>query len=187
MVLLEIIQWICDNWSKMLKINSPRLYESDRVMPYKDAIGLITKFKSQNKKVGLCHGGFDLLHAGHIKHFKSAKQLCDVLFVSVTSDKFVTLEKGPGRPVYTDKLRAYMAASIRFVDYAVISNFKTAIEVIKLLKPDYYIKGPDYINSKISAITAEREAVNSVGGKIKYTNDPKLATTEIIDYIKGKL
>ena len=171
----------------MLKINNPKLYESDRVISNKKAIDLITLFKSQNKKVGLCHGGFDMLHAGHIRHFESAKQLCDVLFVSVTSDKFITLRKGANRPIYTDKLRAYMAASIKFVDYAVISNFRTAIEVIKQLKPDYYIKGPDYINSEISAITAEREAVDSVGGKIKYTNDPKLATTQIIDYIKGKL
>lgn len=171
----------------MLKINSQKLYESDRVISCKKAIDLIARFKSQNKKVGLCHGGFDLLHAGHIRHLESAKKLCDVLFISVTSDKFVALIKGANRPIYTDKLRAYMAASIRFVDYALISDFKTAIGIIKLLKPDYYIKGPDYINSKMAAITAEREAVDSVGGEIIYTNDPKLSTTEIIDYIKGSL
>ena len=171
----------------MLKINNPNLYDSDNIISYNKAIDLITKLKSQNKKVGLCHGGFDLLHPGHIRHLESARKLCDVLFLSVTSDRFITLGKGAGRPVYTDKLRAYMAASIRFVDYVVISDFETAIEAIKLLKPDCYIKGPDYANSKISAITAEREAVASIGGKIEYTNDPKLATTSIISYIKEKL
>jgi len=171
----------------MLKINSPKLYESEKVISYEKAIALIAGFKSKNKKVGLCHGGFDLLHPGHVRHFESAKQLCDVLFVSITSDKFVSSIKGANRPIYTDKLRGYMAASIRFVDYVVISNFKTAIDVLKQLRPDYYIKGPDYINSKIEAITAEREAVASIGGKIKYTKDPKLATTEIIGYIKGRL
>ena len=171
----------------MLKINSPELYKSEKIVSYDKAIALIAGFKSKNKKVGLCHGGFDLLHPGHVRHFESAKQLCDVLFVSITSDKFVSSIKGANRPIYTDKLRGYMAASIRFVDHVVISNFKTAIEVIKLLKPDYYIKGPDYINSKIDAITAEREAVASVGGSIRYTNDPKLATTSIISYIKEKL
>lgn len=168
----------------MLEINNRAMYKSDNVISYKKAIDLITKLKSQSKKVGLCHGGFDLLHPGHIRHLDSARKLCDVLFISVTSDKFVALRKGAGRPIYTDKLRAYMAASIRFVDYVVISDFETAIEAIKLLKPDYYIKGPDYIKSKISAITAEREAVASIGGVIKYTNDPKLATTDIISYIK---
>lgn len=171
----------------MLKIRDMKTYRLDKVVSYKDAIGIIARSKSQNKKVGLCHGGFDLLHPGHIRHLESAKKLCDVLFISVTSDKFVTLKKGVGRPVYTDKLRAYMAASIRFVDYAVISNFETAIEVINLLKPDCYIKGPDYMSSKIGAITAERDAIASVGGEIKYTNAPKLATTEIINYIKNEL
>src|SRR3989338_780367 len=171
----------------MLEINNPTLYKSDKIMPYKKAIDLITKLKSQNKKVGLCHGGFDLLHPGHVRHLESAKRLCDVLFVSVTSDRFVSMRKGAGRPVYTDKVRAYMIANLKPVDYVVISDFETAIDVLKQLRPDYYIKGPDYINSKIEAITAEREAVAFVGGKIKYTNDPKLATTAIIDYIKSKI
>jgi|SRR3989338_4598398 len=168
----------------MLEINNQAMYKLDNVISYKKAVGLIAKLKSQNKKVGLCHGGFDLLHPGHMMHFESARKLCDVLFISVTSDKFVTLRKGAGRPVYTDKLRAYMIASVRFVDYVVISDFETAIEPIKLLKPDYYIKGPDYIKSKMPAIAAEREAVTSIGGAIKYTDDPKLATTSIINYIK---
>ena len=171
----------------MLEINNPARYKSDKIISYKKAIDLITKLKSQNKKVGLCHGGFDLLHPGHIRHLESARKLCDALFISVTSDKFVALGKGAGRPIYTDKLRAYMIASIRFVDYVVISDFETAIEAIKLLKPDYYIKGQDYIKSKIPAITAEREAVASIGGSIRYTNDPKLATTSIISYIKENL
>jgi len=171
----------------MLEINNPTLYKSDKIMPYKKAIDLITKLKSQNKKVGLCHGGFDLLHPGHVRHLESAKRLCDVLFVSVTSDRFVSMRKGTGRPVYTDKVRAYMMANLKPVDYVVISDFETAIDAIKLLKPDYYIKGPDYIKSKIPAIIAEREAVASIGGSIRYTNDPKLATTSIISYIKGKL
>ena len=171
----------------MLKIINPVLYESDRVVSRKKAIDLIAEFKSQNKKVGLCHGAFDLLHPGHIRHFESAKKLCDVLFVSVTSDRFVSMRKGTGRPVYTDKVRAYMMANLKPVDYVVISDFETAIEAIRLLKPDYYIKGPDYIKSKIAAITAEREAVASVDGSIRYTNDPKLATTSIISYIKEKL
>ena len=144
---------------------------------------LILKLKSKNKKVGLCHGSFDLLHPGHIKHFESAKRLCDVLFVSVTSDKFVSERKGTSRPIFTDRLRAYMVASIRFVDYVVISNFKTGIEIIKILEPNYYIKGPDYRKSEDSDLISEKEAITSVGGKIKYTKDQKLSTTHLISYI----
>ena len=129
----------------MLNVEGTEEYKSDKILSFQRAKKLIARFKSENKKVGLCHGGFDLLHPGHVKHFESAKQLCDILFVSITSDKFVSLRKGNGRPIYADKLRAYIAASILFVDYVVISDFETAIDVIKILKPDYYIKGSDYI------------------------------------------
>lgn len=132
----------------------------------------------------MCHGGFDLIHPGHIIHFESAKKLCDVLFVSITSDKFVSINKGGGRPIYTDTLRAYCTASIEFVDYVLISDFRTAVEPIKLLKPDYYIKGPDYIKDSTEIINSERKSVESVGGEILYTKDPKLSTTYIIQYIR---
>ena len=171
----------------MLNIKRINMYKSDKILPISHAKKLIAKLKSENKKVGLCHGGFDLIHPGHVKHFESAKKLCDILFVSITSDKFVSLRKGNGRPIYMGKLRAYMAASIEFVDYVVISDFETAIEVIKILKPNYYIKGSDYIRSTTQGIIAERKAIESVGGEIKYTSEPKLATSAIIDYIKNKL
>lgn len=171
----------------MLKIKKLNSYESNKIITYKNAVYLIKKLKSKNKKIGLCHGAFDLLHPGHIKHFESAKQLCDVLFISITKDKFVALRKGENRPVYTDKLRAYTVASIQFVDYVVISNFKTGVEVIKILKPNYYIKGPDFINKKTPGIIAERKAIASIGGKIIYTNDPKFSTTELIEHIKNGL
>lgn len=167
----------------MIKIESD-IYASKKVIDYNTAIKKIADLKSKGKTIGLCHGGFDLLHPGHIKHFESAKKLCDILFVSVTSDRFVEERKGSGRPVYTDKLRAYSIACIEFVDFVIISNFKTGVEVIQKLKPSYYIKGPDFINKDTPGITAEREAIKSVNGEMRYTNDPNLSTTEIIGYIK---
>jgi len=171
----------------MLSINGTEHYKSEKIVSYAKAVKLIQHFKLGKKKIGLCHGAFDILHPGHIKHFQSAKKLCDILFVSITKDEFVSQRKGSHRPVYTDRLRAYAAASIGFVDYVVISNYKTAIEVIKVLKPDYYIKGSDFINKKTPGIEAEREAIKSVGGEIIYTTDQKFSTTELIDYIKNNL
>ena len=156
-------------------------------MSIENAKALIEDLKTKGKKVGMCHGGFDLLHAGHVKHFESAKKLCDVLLVSITSDNFVSKRKGNGRPIYNEKLRAYAIVSIEFVDYVVISDFNTGIETIKTLKPSYYIKGPDYDNKKDDEIDAERDAVASVNGEIKYTDDPKMSTTEIISYIKEEI
>ena len=90
----------------MIDIDSIEQYDSEKVLNFNNAVQVIEKLKSERKTVGLCHGGFDLLHPGHVKHFESAKKQCDVLFVSITSDQFVTSRKGTGRPVYTDKLRA---------------------------------------------------------------------------------
>lgn len=171
----------------MLTVKNIDKYKSYKIVAFKKAIGIISKLKSKGKKVGLCLGGFDLLHAGHVKHFEEAKKLCDVLFVSITSDRFVSMRKSSGRPVFNEKLRAYMIASMQFVDYVVVSDFNTGIETIKSLKPSYYIKGIDYSNKNDPEIGAERVAISSVGGKIKYTKCQKMSTTEIIKYIKNRI
>ena len=171
----------------MLKVDSINVYNSGKILSFEDSIKKIKELKAQGKKVGLCHGGFDLLHPGHVKHFESAKKLCDVLFVSITSDRFVESRKGSGRPVFPDKLRAYMAAGIIFVDYVVVTDFAKAIEILKSLKPSYYIKGPDFIHKTTPGITAEREAIKEAGGEMRYTDDPALSTTKIIDYIKNEM
>ena len=163
------------------------VYASNKILDIDEAKRKISEIKSKNKTVGLCHGGFDLLHAGHIKHFESAKKRCDYLFVSVTSDRFVSLLKGKARPIFPDKLRAYSIASIQFVNYVLIADFKLGVEVINILKPSYYIKGPDYMNKHDPDINAERAAIRSVGRKIVYTTEPKLSTSEIIKYIKENL
>lgn len=170
----------------MLDINTDNFY-SKKILSISSASELIRDLKSEGKKVGLCHGGFDLLHPGHVKHFESSKKFCDALFVSITSDKFIELRKGmgSGRPVYPDKLRAYMAAGIEFVDYVVISDYNTGVEIINLLKPDYYIKGRDYINSPDYELAAEKKTIDSVGGEIRFTTDPKLSTSDILRYIKN--
>lgn len=171
----------------MLKIKDIEIYKSEKILDFDKAIKFIKNVKGEGKKVGLCHGGFDLLHPGHIKHFESAKKLCDTLIISITSDRFVEERKGPGRPIFPDKLRAYSIACIKFVDFVVISDFNLGIEVIKILKPSYYIKGPDYTDKDDPEISAEIDAINSIGRGILYTKDPKLSTTSIIGYIKNEI
>ena len=168
----------------MLKLKDLESYTSRKIVYFNESPLLISKLKKRGKTIGLCHGGFDLLHPGHVKHFESSKKLCDVLIVSITSDKFVSSRKGDGRPIFTDKLRAYMVANLEVVDYVIITNFKLGTEVIKALKPDIYIKGPDFINKTTPGITNEKKIIKIMGGKIEYTHDPKLGTTGVIDYIK---
>ena len=165
----------------MIKADASQ-YKSEKIIDLDTVARKILEFKKAGKTVGLCHGGFDLMHPGHIKHLESAAKLCDCLFVSITSDRFVAARKGPSRPIFSEKLRAYSVASLSYVDYVVISDFECATDVVEKLRPDYYIKGPDFVNKTTPGIETERAKIKEVGGEIKYTNDEKLSTTDIIKH-----
>jgi len=171
----------------MIDIYAIEQYTSEKILSMDEAAKKVEQLKAEGKTIGMCHGGFDLTHPGHIKHFESAKKLCDVLVVSITADKFIAGRKGSGRPIYPEQLRAYIIASIGFVDYTFISDFKKGVEVINKIKPSFYIKGPDFIHKTTPGITAEREAIKAVGGEIRYTTDPPSSTTKIINYIKNEV
>ena len=114
---------------------------------------IISKLKMKGKKVVLCHGVFDLLHIGHIKHFEEAKKLGDVLIVTLTSDQYVY--KGPGRPAFNIKLRSEAIAALEAIDFVSINASPTAILPIQKIKPHIYCKGPDYKNSQNSLIKSQ--------------------------------
>ena len=170
----------------MLPVRNIEIYSTDNIVELEEASRLIRKFKEENKKVGLCHGRFDMLHPGHVKHFESAKEFCDVLFVSLTADSFVKIWRGPDRPIFNERLRAYMIANAKPVDYAIICDYPTGEEMIYELKPSFFIKGPDCVKEDSPQIRAERQAIEDVGGEMRYTQDETLSTTGIIDYIKTK-
>ena len=86
--------------------------------------------KNLNKKIGLCHGVFDILHNGHIQHFKKAKSKVDILIVSITEEKFVN--KGPRQPQNSNEDRLSVLDSIKDIDYVYINSHKDATELIKI-------------------------------------------------------
>ena len=92
----------------------------------------------------MCHGNFDIVHPGHIRHLSYAKGNGDILVVSITADKFI--KKGIYRPHVTEKLRALNLASLEFVDYVVIDNNTTPIKLIKRLNPIFL---PKVLNIKL--------------------------------------
>ena len=126
----------------------------------------------EQKKVVHCHGVFDLLHIGHIRHLEQAKQFGDLLIVTLTPDHHVN--KGPNRPAFAEQLRAEAVAALDCVDYVAINKWPTAVETIRLLKPDVYVKGLEYKDSNndiTGKIKEETEAIRSVNGKIQFTED----------------
>lgn len=142
----------------------------------------IQECKNSGKKVAMCHGCFDLLHVGHIKHFEAAKALGDVLVVTVTPDRFVN--KGPGRPAFPEKLRMEAIAALECVDFVALNEWPTAIETLQTLKPNLYIKGQEYKDESkdlTGNIKLERETVEAVGGKIAFTEEEVFSSSNLIN------
>src|SRR5476649_2476442 len=138
---------------------------SKKILPLKEIAKRIEEVKAKGKKVVQCHGVFDIVHLGHIRHFNMAKKEGDVLLVTLTADKYV--KRGPGRPIFNEQLRAEYLASLSMVDYVGIVNAETATESLRILKPNFYAKGQDYKNHKqdiTGKISEEEEAVKSIGG-----------------------
>ena len=148
-----------------------------------DSLSEISRNKKiNNKKIVLCHGTFDLLHAGHFRHFQDSKNLGDVLVVTVTSDKFIN--KGPGRPLFNQYLRAEMIASLSYVDYVGVVDDPSAIPSIKKIKPDIYVKGIDYKYKKsdfTKKIIEEEKEVKKNGGVLKFTDNITFSSSSLIN------
>jgi rfaE bifunctional protein nucleotidyltransferase chain/domain len=143
---------------------------------------MVGQLKKEGKKVVHCHGVFDLLHPGHIRHFEAARREGDVLVVTITQDRYVA--KGPGRPVFNEHLRAESVAALQSVDYVAINEWPNAVDTIKKLQPDVYCKGSDYVNAKedvTGKIVDEEEAIKSAGGRIHFTDEITFSSTKLIN------
>jgi rfaE bifunctional protein nucleotidyltransferase chain/domain len=171
----------------MIHVKNLSEFDSAKIKTIEELKNINNKYKKNGKSIGLCVGSYDLLHPGHIRHFQSAKQLCDILLVAVATDEYVRKRKGYNRPIIPEKLRAYSISQLETVDYVLISKFNRATDLIHQLKPSFYIKGSDYINKQTPGITAERKAIKNVGGEIKYTCDEKFSTTSIISQIRKNI
>ena len=137
--------------------------------------------RAAGKTIALCHGVFDLLHPGHIKHFQAAGAMADVLVVTLTEDRFI--RKGPGRPVFTRNLRAETVAAIRVVDYVATAPWPTGVEVIERLRPNLYVKGRDYqeaAEASTGPIVEERRAVERCGGRLVFTDEIQFSSTRLL-------
>lgn len=147
------------------------------------SLAIISKnLKKKGKKIVLCHGVFDLLHVGHIKHFKKAKKMGDKLIVSITPDRFVN--KGPNRPVFNQILRSEAISSLEDVDYVGVNETSTAVNVIRLIKPDIYCKGKDYknLNNDITGeIKNEIKEIKKYKGKIIFTEELTFSSSRLIN------
>lgn len=158
------------------------LTPAEKVLPLEELSDVLRSAKASGKKIVLCHGVFDLLHVGHIRHFKEARSLGDILVVTITEDRHVN--KGPHRPAFSEALRAEALASLEMVDYVAINRSATAITAIELVRPDVYVKGKDYkkLDDDITGgILLEAQAVTAVGGRVAYTEDLTFSSSNLLN------
>jgi rfaE bifunctional protein nucleotidyltransferase chain/domain len=155
---------------------------SPKILPL-EALGSICKELTRaQKKIVHCHGVFDLVHIGHLRHFKAARELGDVLIITLTADPYVN--KGPLRPIFTEALRAEALADLSYVDYVAINPHASAIEAIKAIAPTWYVKGQDYkarLETTGSKLKGEVEAVRACGGDIYFTEDIQFSSSALIN------
>lgn len=139
---------------------------------------VIRESKASEKVVGLCHGCFDILHIGHVRHFAAARGQCDILFVSVTGDQFV--DKGPDRPVIPEQERAEIVSSLKSISGALINRYPTAIEMLSRLKPSIFFKGQEYETSTDPKFLKEKETARKLGIEVRHTFEKVYSSSKII-------
>lgn len=137
--------------------------------------------RPRHKTVIMCHGTFDLVHPGHIRHLMYAKDHADVLVASLTSDSHIN--KANFRPFVPQDLRAMNLAALECVDYVIIDDNETPIENLKFLQPDFFAKGYEYSADGIHPKTREEMAViEAYGGELLFTpGDLVLSSSAIIE------
>ncbi len=121
---------------------------------------------SQGRKVVFTNGCFDLLHVGHVHYLKEARQQGDLLIVGLNDDESTRHIKGPGRPLMLQEDRAEILAALECIDYVVIFSERTAERLVRILKPDIYVKGGNYRVEELP----EAKVVAEYGGQVYLTS-----------------
>ena len=152
-----------------------------KILELEELAKKIEVLKSEGKKIVLCHGCFDLMHPGHIKYFQAAKKMGDVLVVTVSPDIYV--DKGDGRPVFNQTLRAESIAALECVDYVAINRWPTAVETLRLLRPNIYVKGQEFENKedKTGKLQQEQEVLVEIGAEMRYTHEIIFSSTKLLN------
>ncbi len=124
--------------------------------------------RPRKKKVIMCHGTFDVVHPGHVRHLLYAKTKAGVLIASLTAD--VHIMKGNMRPYVPEDLRAINLAALEMVDYVIVDREATPLKNLALIQPDYFAKGYEYTTGQVHPKTQEEiDVLESYGGEIIFT------------------
>ena len=146
------------------------------VLDHGDLARRVEALKAAGKRVVFTNGGFDLLHVGHVRTLKGAREQGDALVVALNSDASIQRNKGPSLPIIPAAERAELVASLACVDLVTVFDDPRVDGLLLRLKPHVHAKGTDYTKETVP----ERATVLSYGGEVAITGDPKAHSTSWI-------
>ena len=156
---------------------------TEKILSREEAKQRAAAWRQRGESVTLANGCFDLLHVGHIRYLRAAKQLGGRLIVAVNSDESARALKGEGRPLMPEQERAEILAALADVDAVVIFSEPDVRALIREIRPDIQAKGTDYSAESVP----ERDAMREVGGRVVIVGDPKdHSATEIIRSLRPR-
>ena len=150
---------------------------ANKILSREELKGKAAEWRQAGDSITLANGGFDLLHVGHVRYLRAAKQLGGRVVVAVNSDASVRALKGEGRPVMPESERAEILAAMADVDAVVIFSERDVRAIVREIRPDIHAKGTDYTVETVP----ERDEVRACGGRVEIVGDPKdHSSTEFI-------
>ena len=142
---------------------------------------LLNKLREEGKTIVTTNGCFDILHVGHVRYLEKTKSFADVLIVALNSDKSVKSIKGDSRPINNENDRAEVLSGLKSVDYVVLFDEDSPIDLLLEIKPDVYTKGADYTIETLP----EAKPIMEAGGRIEFISFVEgKSTTSIIEKMK---
>ncbi len=152
------------------------------IVDRKEISELCEQLRNEGKKIVFTNGCFDIIHSGHIHYLIEAKKLGNVLIVGLNTDASVRRLKGQSRPINVEQDRAAVLNALKPVDYVVLFDEDTPIELIKQVRPDFLVKGADYERKNIVGA----DFVESYGGRVATIEFVEgKSTTNIINRMKS--
>lgn len=136
-----------------------------------DLQALLAKLRQEGKTIVTTNGCFDILHVGHVRYLEETKKLGDVLIVALNSDASVRRLKGEGRPINNENDRAEVLNALKSVDYVVLFDEDSPMQLLAEIKPDVHTKGADYTVETLP----EAKVILENGGRL-----------EFIKFVEGK-
>lgn len=152
---------------------------ASKILSKERLLALRERARHQGRRIVQCHGCFDIVHPGHLRHLRHARAQGDLLLVTITGDALIN--KGTGRPLIPQELRAENLAALDCVDWVYVEARPTAAELLEEVRPDIYVKGKEYETNDDPRFAAEKDAVLRHGGKVIFSSgDVVFSSTALI-------